>query len=383
VTLERIRHADTMFRLHDRDELRTRLAIYDDDGSLMRALDAPAHLTLAIEPRGATVTIEDRIAASHASIDLAPGGYVLVARAPGRTTVRIALLATSGDEKTLAFELPMEAAVPAGFVYVPPGDFLYGSRDDEPVRQFYGAPPMHVRRTNAYLIGQTEVTYAQWIEYLDTLPPKERTLRAPHVEGSQTIQNVGGVALARDGNGWKLAFTPTRDHVYEARAGESITYPDRVRRERQDWLRMPVSGITAEDAQAYAAWLDQTHRVPHARLCSEPEWERAARGADGRKYPHGTELAADDANIDITYGRKDGAFGPDEVGAHPATRSPFGLDDTAGNLWEIVRAESGAILMRGGSFYTNASTAVLANRSEVLTPTFRHVLTGVRLCADL
>ena len=297
--------------------------------------------------------------------------------------VRIAVLATSGESKTISLALPAESAVPTGYVYIPPGEFLYGSRDDEAIRRFYGAPPMHVRHTDGFLIGQTEVTYAQWIEYLDSLSPKERARRAPRVEGSQTIQNVGGVELTRDATGWTLVFEPVTNHIYKARAGETITYPDRTRRERQDWLRMPVAGITAEDAQAYAVWLDRTRRVPHARLCREPEWERSARGADGRTYPHGDRLAADDANIDITYGQQDAAFGPDEVGSHPATRSPFGLDDTAGNLWEIVRAESGGILMRGGSFYTNANSAVLANRNENLTPTFRHVLTDIRLYTDL
>jgi formylglycine-generating enzyme required for sulfatase activity/predicted Ser/Thr protein kinase len=381
VTLERIRHADAMFKVGDRDELRTRLAIYDDDGSLMRALDAPARLVLDIEPRDALISIEDRTMPSHTTIDLAPRTYSVLARAPGRAPVRISVLLTSGETKALAFELPLQARVPAGFVYVPPGDFLYGSRDAEPIRRFYSAPPMHTRRTGGYLIGQTEVTYAQWIEFLDALSLKERARRAPHVEGSQTIQNVGGVDLTRDATGWSLAFEPVKDHLYKARAGEAITYPDRTHRMQQDWLRMPVAGITVDDAQAYAAWLDETHRVPHARLCREAEWERAARGADGRTYPHGDRLAPDDANIDVTYGQQEAAFGPDEVGAHPATTSPFGLADTAGNLWELVRAESGAILMRGGSFYTNAETAALANRSEALTPSFRHVLTGVRLCA--
>ena len=56
--------------------------------------------------------------------------------------------------------------------------------------------------------------------------------------------------------------------------------------------------------------------------------------ADARTFPSGPALAPDDANIDSTYGREPLAFGPDEVGSHPGSRSPIGADDMAGNVWE-------------------------------------------------
>ena len=70
------------------------------------------------------------------------------------------------------------------------------------------------------------------------------------------------------------------ERAYEAREGEPIRYSGRAQRASQDWLRFPVSGVTWDDAATYAAWLDATGRVPGARLCTEYEWERAARGAD-------------------------------------------------------------------------------------------------------
>src|SRR5262249_59444970 len=76
-------------------------------------------------------------------------------------------------------------------------------------------------------------------------------------------------------------------------------------------------------------------RLPGARLCRDREWERAARGADGRRYPHGDMDAPlpDDA---CTLFRGLERAGPCPAGAHPASRSPFGVEDMTGNVWEWV-----------------------------------------------
>ena len=146
---------------------------------------------------------------------------------------------------------------------------------------------------------------------------------------------------------------------------------------------MPVVGVNVEDVRGYAAWLSSTMRVPGARLCTEREWERAARGADDRVYPHGDVLLPDDANFDATYGKKPEGFGPDEVGAHPASRSPFGLDDMAGNVWEWTRSTlaDDEWVLRGGSYYY-AATAEWSTNREVSEPTVRDLTVGARICAD-
>jgi formylglycine-generating enzyme required for sulfatase activity len=171
---------------------------------------------------------------------------------------------------------------------------------------------------------------------------------------------------------------------YRVSAGQRLLYAKRERRGSQDWLRFPVTGISFEDAEAYVAWLGRTGRVPGARLCTELEWERAARGEDGREFPHGDVLAPDDANVDMTYGKEPGGFGPDEVGSHPASRSPFGVEDLAGNAFEWTRSavEPGRVVARGGAYYFAAGSARVANR-ELPERTLRDITVGLRVCADV
>jgi formylglycine-generating enzyme required for sulfatase activity/predicted Ser/Thr protein kinase len=276
---------------------------------------------------------------------------------------------------------PSHVHVPRGFAYVPPGSFLYGSREDEAMRVWFSAMPMHEVATGHYLISRTETTYAEWIEFLESLPPAERARRAPHIE-SENMHAGGGIRLSRSASGWQLRIQPA-DAEYCARVGELIVYPERTHRQQQDWLRMPVSGITPDDANAYTAWLASSGRVPGARLCSEVEWERAARGSDGRSFPHGESLARDDANIDVTYGQREGGFGMDEVGSHPASVSPYGVLDMVGNAWELTRAVDGnEYVMRGGGYYNDVRSAHLANRG-FMTAKFRHLHLGLRVCADV
>ncbi len=77
-------------------------------------------------------------------------------------------------------------------------------------------------------------------------------------------------------------------------------------------------------------------------------------------------------------------MGPDEVGSHPASASPFGVEDLAGNVWEWVHASLGPerFAARGGSFYHTETDCRSTNR-QVSEPSMRDLSVGVRICAGL
>jgi formylglycine-generating enzyme required for sulfatase activity len=392
----------------DRDatrELEARLAAFDPDGTLTAAWREPA--ALAIDAPGA-VEIAVRGYADHGDrLELAapiavakgprletrlpPGSYSIELRGGDGLVVRDPVLAARGEALALSVPLPRAADVPPGMIYVPPGRFLIGDGGGNEYyrKTFLLTSPLHAITTGAYLIAANEVTFGDWMVYLRALPPAEREQRRPQVSSD----NGGSLRLdggRRPDEPFTLTLQPTIQPLV-AREGEPLVYPGRTRRKAIRWEAAPVGGISLEDARAYTAWLAATGRVPGARLCNEREWERAARGADGRRWAHGNRIEPDDADIDVTYGRRDDAYGPDEVGAHPASTSPFGLADTVGNMWEwAVPAIEQAIerapgspelaLLRGGCWYQGGASAEVANR-DVNPTRIRWTWSGLRICA--
>jgi eukaryotic-like serine/threonine-protein kinase len=384
LTFERLARAERDRRSELADELASRLLAYRD-GRYHAQLGSEARVELAVTPPGAEVWLE-RTGATRQRLGTAPlpplalptGAVVLAFAAPGHAPARLPVLLERGEIRHLQVALPVAASAPPGMLYVPPGRFLFGSADPgEARRQLFSTVPLHDVATAGYFIARREVTFGDWIAFLDDLPPTERQLRSPRSNNAVSSVTLIEVAPRR----WRLQLTPTT-RTYTAELGQPLHYADRARRADQDWTKFPVSAVSYEDAVAYARWLDRTHRVPGARLCDEYEWERAARGADGRAFPAGDALGPDDANIDVTYGRAPLAFGPDEVGAHPGGRSPVGADDMAGNVWEWTRSVEtpDAPIARGGCWYQGELAARSMNR-DYGEPTERTPVIGLRLCA--
>lgn len=94
-------------------------------------------------------------------------------------------------------------------------------------------------------------------------------------------------------------------------------------------LGLPAAVLEWEDAVAYAEWAGK-------RLPTEAEWEKAARGTDGRFWPWGNEWDATKLSGNDGTGLKDGYKQTAPVAQFPQGASPWGALDMAGNLWEWV-----------------------------------------------
>jgi formylglycine-generating enzyme required for sulfatase activity len=131
-----------------------------------------------------------------------------------------------------------------------------------------------------------------------------------------------------------------------------------------DDAELPVTNVSWNDARGFCAFAG-------GRLPTEDEWEKAARGADGREFPWGSEASCAHANWGNFDGegpcRTENPGRPTAVGTHPTGASPYGVQDLAGNVWEWVatsyRDEPGRRAVRGGSCCSYFVEPRAANRN--------------------
>ena len=184
---------------------------------------------------------------------------------------------------------------PEDMVLIPAGEFVMGTNSE-------GAnadqKPAHTAYLEAFYIDKHEVTNAQYEEFILANGYKKRAFWTE--EGWNFIQK-----FQFDADEWHQIETPVQ-------YGENSvsTEPDH-----------PVIGVSWHEANAYAAWAGK-------RLPTEAEWEKAARGTDGRIYPWGNRMDFSK----LSYFPH--VIKLQAVGSFPEGASPYGVMDVAGGVWE-------------------------------------------------
>lgn len=250
--------------------------------------------------------------------------YVWLRGTAGDNRTQIAAAANANANTSWALTSP-----PPGMIYVPGGEFTMG-RDRSDGGDDY-EHPAHEVTVRHFFMDVHEVTCEEFSKYL---------------QGHTVTGNAAVRCAGRDG-------------------------------------REPVTGVTWDDANAYAKWLGK-------RLPTEEEWEFAARGREGRRYPWGNEWKQGLANANGA------SKGLTKVGAHAGV-SPYGALDMVGNAWEWTASglaaypggrlpEQPAVdlkVIRGGSYVESTSQATTTYRGFLKARGDLYDKTGFRCVVDV
>lgn len=254
--------------------------------------------------------------------------------------------------------LPETALIPAG-PYVHGSDAAereFGYRLDERAyghaatrkgRWYAGELPRTTRELPAFRITRTPITNAQYSEFV------RATGHSPPDVDHVTWNTYGLV------HPWKR----TRRHAWTG----GMVPPGRADH--------PVVLVSKGDAIAYAEWLSRVTRK-RWRLPTEDQWEKAARGTDGRRFPWGEEFRADRLNSHDA-----GPFDTLPVGGFPAGASPYGVFDMAGQVfeWTSTPGRKGRSIVKGGS-WDDKGCGVCRSAARHSRPNdIKHILIGFRL----
>ena len=231
-------------------------------------------------------------------------------------------------------EPPSGTKVPENMVYISPGQFIMGQKES-------------IRIANSrkgFFMDKYPVTNAQFCAFLNE--------RDNHPEDNQEWIDLGGFFLHE-----RCRISRGADCFVVAPGFEEH----------------PVIYVSCLGARAYAWWAGK-------RLPTEEEWERAARGVDGRVYPWGNEFVQNNCNTS-----ESGILQTTPVVKYLENRSPYGCIDMVGNVWEWTDSwyneKEEQKVLRGSSWSFNQHFASCAFRHGLL-PNSSYSSSGFRCAMD-
>ncbi len=347
---------------------------YDDDGILLRAGGRPGWLNISLPGDVADIALapieeRDRQLAlgpqrrlrksALEAVPAAPGSYVLLVTTKGRR-LRIPVVVRGDRETEVVIDGDAVAALADDESYIPGSVAALGSElGDNRILRDVDVPP--------FCIQTFPVTFGEYLEFIEAIRVQDpdRALRlVPHARPDAPLWSMG-----------RSAFVPTGGLADLGLTAET-------------WSKVPVFGIDARSAMEFAEWLSaRTGRA--YRLPTEIEWEKAARGVDGRRYPWGDRFES--IFCKMMHSRPGPAV-PEPVGTFPSDESPYGVRDMAGGIadWCTPIAAEGnkiaaTVMMmasRGGAWCdSDTDCAVTARRRVPIEQ--RSIRLGVRLVRDL
>ena len=313
-------------------------------GRIVEGPDGPV-----VEPLGVTPLEDASIPAGrHTLVVMAPSGEVrvpvLVPRA-GRWTGPL---------------LRLGVRPPAGFRLVPGGSFIYGgdTEGDYPL-------PASTPSLPSFAIATFPVTLGEYCDFLNDRLDADRddTLRRV----PRRVAPGGARALLRAVSGRPNAFDPS----------------DLDPMGWRDMADHAGTGISFADAEAYAAWRSERDGVVY-RLPTERQWEKAARGVDGRLFPWGDDFDESLCHMRYTF---EGRPRARPVGTVDGDVSPYGVRDMAGGVLEWCRPgddplPGGGNPIRGGCWHSSTRPCRAADRFGA-GPQYIDPALGFRLVAEL
>jgi serine/threonine-protein kinase len=322
------------------------------DATIPAGLDAVVARSLAQDPDERYAAATELLAAlqSVGSLDIRPARPD-TATAPGAPAIITPVT-------THAHATPETPDV-SEMIPIPAGEFWMGSAEDDAEAPRY-EKPRHLVFVDKFEIDRDPVTNARWKRFMD----------------------AGGYHEPRwwseDGWAWREQSDVSQPDYWEH---DDVNGPDQ-----------PVVGVSWSEAAAFCKWAGK-------RLPTEAEWEKAARGTDGRKYPWGNEWDAERANSAESRVEK-----TTPIGRYPQGASPYGVRDLSGNVFEWVGdwgddtyykwspkrnpagPDSGKLfkVLRGGSWICDSPTIDLrAAQRYFMTRDYRDALIGFRSARGL
>ncbi len=332
---------------------RSMVELYDD-GSFRERLRGHGRLTLLTSPAQAEVWLHpyeerDRILVLGRgrplgrtplrSVPVQMGSHMLILKYEGYPDVRYPLFIGRSEHHEGYVRFYTAEEIGAGFVYIPGGRFLGRGGTTE----FGDTEEMREVILPDYAIGKLPVTMRQYLEFINELHTKDPAQAEARIPRTA----IDGALCHLEDDRW----VPTYDILIEG--GLQEVYP-----EREIVWDLPAVAMSWDDATAWCAWASQ--RSGHElRLPTENEWEKAARGVDGRRFPWGDAYDATFANW---RGSRRSYSQMEPPGVYETDLSPYGVVDMCGGVsnwcagW--YKRDQGLRPQRGNNWATGSARSL-------------------------